>query len=465
MNDQLRNPEVLLGDEESTLGLQDGQSNAIPSFLKSEMLDRFLAEKAEQFAKMGLLRLYNGEWYMFNGVIYQFLIDDIFYSFAFQNASGENVILKASQCKKLLRETKIRTQESMNVPNDENYTVFTNGLFSNYDGSQLQTMPPDYFATICINGRYLQNAPLSHPTADAFLNTVSGGDPELIARHWEFWGYVLSSDAHAKAIFLLYGASGNNGKSTELALLNNLLSPGSVDTMPLSTMLSRFGIHRIRNCRLEFSGDEGTLNLNSTQIAQLKSISGHDGMTADVKNKEMVQFVCTCKIAISSNYNIGMAYSAVDPAFARRLVTIPYPVSIPKEQQDPNILYKLLAEKDAIVTEAFNHFLHLKMRNYQFTGIARFDAAPPIYFAPLEPEYNAVRAFSEICCDFSEQEAFTSTDELYQTFAMQYGNLFKDKTGFSQAFNLVNSDKIQKSRQHSSDRNIRGFTGVKLITT
>lgn len=461
MSEQLKKTEQLLGQEEN---LSNGQGNANPGFLKGEVLDRYLAKKAEEFVGIGLLRWYNGEWYMFNGIIYQFLLEDIFYSFAYQNAYAENVILKAGQCKKLLRETKIRTLESQSAPNDENYTVFTNGLFSNYDGSQLQMVPSDYFATISVNGRYIQNAPISHPTTDAFLNTVTGGDPELIARHWEFWGYVLSSDAHAKAIFLLYGASGNNGKSTELALLNNLLSPGSVDTMPLSTMLSRFGVHRIRNCRLEFSGDEGTLNLNSTQIALLKAMSGHDGMTADVKNKEMVQFVCTCKIAISSNYNIGMAYSAVDPAFSRRLVTIPYPVSIPKEQQDPNILYKLLEEKDAIVTEAFNHFLHLRARNYKFTGGERFDTAPPMHFAPVSPEYNAIRAFSENFCDFSDQEAFTSTNDLYQMFMSCYGALFRDKTGFSQAFNMINSDKTQKVRQHSSDKNIRGFCGVKLIS-
>lgn len=446
----------------SPLNVQDGQVDTNPDFINGAVLDRYLAEKAQQLAGTGLLRLYNEEWYMHNGIIYQPLSEDSFYSYAYQTAYAENIILKAGQCKKLLRETKIRILNSLNAPNDESYTVFANGLFSNYDGSQLPMMPPDYFATIYVNGNNLQNMPISHPVTDAFLNTITGGDSELIALHWEFWGYVLSSDAHAKAIFLLYGASGNNGKSTELALLNHLLSPGSVDTMPLSTMLSKFGIHRIRNCRLEYSGDEGTLNLKSTQIALLKAMSGHDGMTAEVKYKEMAQFVCTCKIAISSNYNIGMAYSAVDPAFTRRLVTIPYPVSIPKEHQDPNILYKLLDERDAIVTEAFRHYLALRSRNYVFTGSDRFND-PSIYSAPINDMYNMIRAFSDQYCDFSNPDAFTSTEELYQAFITAYGDgCCKDITAFSQAFNRIHTGKLTQTRKHTSTQNSRGFTGVVL---
>lgn len=462
MNEILTNGEQYLGENKYLLQTHDEQYEVKPNYLKSDALDRYLAEKAELFKSMGLLRLYNREWYMFNGLTYQFLSEDIFNSFAFQSAMNDNVILKAGHCKKLLYETKIRTFESLNAPNDENYTVFANGLFSNFDGSQLQMIPSDYFATISVNGCYLQNAPISHPITDEFLYTISGGDPELIERHWEFWGYVLSSDAHAKAIFLLYGASGNNGKSTELALITNLLSPGSVDNMPINTLLSRFGINRMRNRRFECSGDEGELNINPYKAALLKSFSGNDGITADVKNKEMVQFKCTCKIAISSNYNIGMAYSAVDPALARRMVTIPYPVSIPREKQDPNIMDKLLGESNAIVTDAFNHYLKVKNNNYKFTGSERFDAEPSILFSPISPEYNAIRTFSENCCDFSDPTAFTSTDNLYQKFISMYGHMFKDITGFSQAFNRVNSEKIQKTRQHSSNQNIRGFNGVRL---
>ena len=441
------------------LTTKEPQAETKPSFLKGEALDRYLAKKAENFAAIGLLRRYNEEWFMFDGTVYHHLLESAFYHFAYQCAFSDNVILKSAHCRKLLAETMIRTPASLNAPNDESYTVFSNGLFSNSDGRMI-SIPSELILTACTLSN-TKNAISSSGRCVSYNH--SGGNPELIARHWEFWGYILSSDARAKAIFMLFGATGNNGKSTELTLLSDLLSPGGADTMQLSTMLSRFGIHRIRNCRLEYSGDEGAMNLNSTQIAVLKAMSGHDGMTADVKNKEMVQFVCTCKIAISSNYNIGMAYSAVDPAFARRLRTIPYPVSIPREQQDPYIITRLLEERDAIVTEAFNRYLELRARNYQFTGSAQFDAASAILFAPISPEYNAIRDFSQTFCDFTDQSAFTTTQALFEAFAANYQTNICDTTGFSQAFRLVNQDRIQSKRQHTSNYNLRGFTGVKLL--
>ena len=431
--------------------------------LSKDALEWFIVRTADMFVyDWQLFRKSGGVTYMRDGIVYRPLDESVFCNLVFQYALSENVILKPSHCSQLLESVLIRINESPCSPDCEDYTVFQNGLISNVNGSQLQTMPPDYFATIYVDANYLPDMQLYHPTADAFLATISGGDPELIARHWEFWGYVLSSDYHAKSIFSLYGETGNNGKSTELSFLRTFL-PGAVDSMSIKIMTSRFGRHRIQHCRLEYSADEGAVNLGSEGIGFLKSASGFDDMTADRKNREMVQFTCKCKIAIASNYNIGMAYAAVDQAFVRRIVTIPYPYSIPKEQQDPQILQKLIAEKDAIATEAFRAYLRLKANNYKFSGYDRFDQLQTILTSPVNAEYNAVREFSQNYCDFSDPNAFTTTQELYEAFAAHYQTSICDPTGFSQAFRLVNQDKIQSKRQHTSSSNLRGFTGVKLL--
>ena len=440
-----------------------GNQNVSMHFLQKEELDWFLASTADTFCQQQLFRRYKGEMYMLQQMVYRPLDEATFYNIAHQYALSENVMLKAGQCRSLLDEVCIRTWESPDSPDDESYTVFKNGLVSNIDGTMFQVIPPDYFATIYVDANYLPDAQLYHPITDEFLATISGRAPELIARHWEFWGYVLSSDAHAKAIFSLYGASGNNGKSTELSFLRSFL-PNAVDSMPIKTMTSRFGRHRIQHCRLEYSADEGAVNLNSESIAFLKSASGFDDMTVDVKFKEMVSFKCKCKIAIASNYDIGMAYASVDTAFARRLVTIPYPYSIPKEQQDTMILQKMMSEKDAVATEAFRAYLRLKANGYQFTGHQRFDQMQTVFCSPINPEYNAVRDFSQKFCDFSDSDVFTTTQELYTTFTANYQTNIKDSTGFSQAFSLVNKDRIASKRQHTSCQNLRGFMGVKLIT-
>lgn len=457
----MNNPPSICPQSENNSSSMQNENNF--RILEKEELDWYLVRTADTFVnELQLFRKFNGEIYMRYGMIYQPLNEGRFYNQAYQYALAENVILKPRHCKQLLLSVLIRVGESFNSPDNESYTVFKNGLISNFNGMPFPINSSDYFATIYVDANYLPDEQLYHPITDAFLETISGGDPELIERHWEFWGYVLSSDYHAKAIFSLFGESGNNGKSTELSLLRSFL-PGAVDSMPIKTMTSQFGRHRLQHCRLEYSADEGAVNLDSESIAFLKSASGFDDMTANVKFKEMVQFKCKCKIAIASNYNIGMAYTAVDQAFARRIVTIPYPHSIPKEQQDPMILQKLLTEKDAIATEAFRHYLQLRANNYQFTGHDRFDQIQTILTSPVNAEYMAIHEFSQKFCDFSDSNAFTATQELYNAFAANYQTSIRDSTGFSQAFGLVNRDRIQNKRQHTSQHNIRGFTGVKLI--
>lgn len=128
------------------------------------------------------------------------------------------------------------------------------------------------------------------------------------------------------------------------------------------------------------------------------------------------------------------------------------------------ILQKLLTEKDAIATEAFRYYLRLKGNNYIFTGSERFDKKQTIMTSPINTEYAAISDFSQKFCDFSDSNIFTSTQDLYDVFAANYETNIKDNTGFSQAFGLVNKDKIQNKRQRIHPHNLRGFKGVKLIS-
>ena len=223
----------------------------------------------------------------------------------------------------------------------------------------------------------------------------------------------------------------------------------------------RFAISELEFARINVSADEGAVDLNTEAIGRLKAISGHDIINSDVKNKEQTRFLCTCKLLIASNNNIGVAYTASDPAFERRLVTIPFEVSIPKEQQDPYLLDKLENERDAVATEAMKYYLELKANNYRFSGREQFNNM--LHFAPSSEEYDLIRNFSECYCDFSDSEAFTPTQDLYTAFRNVYGDTFKDVTAFSQAFNRANeSRKIIKHKKRTSAGNCWVYRGVTL---
>lgn len=416
---------------------------------------------ADIFAEARLLRRHSLQSYVFNSITYEPLDTDRFKHFIYSTVYQGGIILSEKECRTIMKEILIRTPEYIGIPNDERYTLFRNGYVDNQTGQMIGCVP-DYFSTMCVEAEFMGNQPLSHPTMDRFLDDISGGDPVLIARHWEVIGYCISSDAMAKRIFMLVGESGDNGKSTYLSFLSSLVSYQGVMQMSITNLTKGwFSVSELSQKRIEISADEGDLNLNTAQIATLKNISGHDWIAANVKHKQQIKFLSTCKILIASNHNIGVAYTACDPAFARRICSLPFDVKIPKEQQDPYLSYKLDAERDAISTEAFRHYLYLRNRNYVFTGDDIYDNN--LNFTPNNPQYILINEFSNTDCDFSDISAFTYTDELYQAFCKKYGDaVFKDMSAFSQAFRRTTAEKTTKSKRHTANRNVWGFNGVSL---
>ena len=57
-----------------------------------------------------------------------------------------------------------------------------------------------------------------------------------------------------------------------------------------------------------------------------------------------------------------------DPAFLRRLVTVPFLYSTPPEQQDPYLLDRLTDELSVIVSRALLEYFELRRNNYCFAG-------------------------------------------------------------------------------------------------
>lgn len=139
--------------------------------------------------------------------------------------------------------------------------------------------------------------------------------------------------------FVFPGSSGDNGKSTFIVLICGLLiGTASIDMSMKNLLGSRFAVSELQGKRINVSSDESALNLDSSQLAVLKRISGHDIISADKKSMSQVSFLCTCKIIIASNHNIGMAYSSRDDAIMRRICTLPFDVKIPRIKQNPNIV-------------------------------------------------------------------------------------------------------------------------------
>lgn len=415
---------------------------------------RFIRE----LSQCNLLLRHQDTLYMSNNHIYRPYNEGTFISNVFSYICSCNFELSCKDIQIIVNELKMRAYFFNGEPNDERYTYCINGYFNNVKGSMESTTPVDYFPTIQLAGSYLGVAPQVHPIMDKFLSTLFDGNDMLIQRAWEIIGYCISSDAHAKRFFVFPSSSGDNGKSTFIALICGLLIGTATIGMSMKNLLGgRFAISELQGKRINVSSDEGALTLDSAQLAVLKRISGHDRITADKKNAMQISFLSTCKIIIASNHDIGMAYSSGDSAIRRRICTLPFDVKIPKAEQNPNIVSMILnSELNEITTEALNAFIRLENSGYHFTGDDTGLDDYSIRNTPIDAQYYNIENF--VMSYIRPQPGnFVLTQNLYETFNCYYNNnrdTFRDITGFSQAlykYLTANGFIVEKAKRHQGN--------------
>lgn len=420
----------------------------------------------KELSQLNLLLRHQDTLYMMDNYIYRPYNESTFMNSVFNYICNCGFELSYKDIVQIVNELKMRASAFIGEPNDERYTYCKNGYFNNFTGSMESATPTDYFPTIQLAGSYLGVAPQVHPIMDKFLSTLFDGNDMLIQRAWEIIGYCISSDAHAKRFFVFPGSSGDNGKSTFLALICGLLIGTATIGMSMKNLLGgRFAISELQGKRINVSSDEGALTLDSAQLAVLKRISGHDSITADKKNAMQISFLSTCKIIIASNHDIGMAYSSGDSAIKRRICTLPFDVKIPKAEQNPNIVSMILnSELDEITTEALNAFIRLKNNGYHFTGDDTSLDDYSIRNTPIDAQYYNIENF--VMSYIRPQPGnFVLTQNLYETFNCYYNNnrdTFKDITGFSQAlykYLTANGFIVEKVKRHQGN----GYEGIMIF--
>lgn len=420
----------------------------------------------QELSQRNLLLRHQDTLYMIDNCIYRPYNEGTFISMVFSYICSCNLELSCKDIQIIVNELKMRAYFFNGEPNDERYTYCQNGYFNNFTGSIENITPADYFPTIQLAGVYLGNFPQFHPLMDKFLSTLFDANDMLIQRAWEIIGYCISSDAHAKRFFVFPGSSGDNGKSTFVDLICKLLIGPATAGMSMKNLLGgRFAISELHGKRINVSSDEEALTLDSSQLAVLKRISGHDMITADKKNVPQVSFLSTCKIIIASNHNIGMAYSSGDSAVMRRICTLPFDVKIPRTEQNPNIVSMILnSELNEITTEALNAFIRLKNNGYHFTGDDTGLDNYPIHNTPMDAQYYNIEDFVMNYIRLKPGN-FVLTQNLYETFNCYYNNnreTFKDITGFSQAlykYLTANGFAVEKVKRHQGN----GYEGIMIF--
>lgn len=253
-----------------------------------------------------------------------------------------------------------------------------------------------------------------------FLHTITGGDVMLVQRILEIMGYILSNDLSAKKFFVLQGVP-DSGKSTLLVLIRSFFDDEFVEALNIEDFEKQFAVSELFGKALNVCGELTGLPIKDEAIRRLKELTGNDMVSCDVKYKRHIKFNNTAKLVFATNNAVRLGYA--DEALAERCVVIPFKYSV--TTKDRELLSKLLAEKAGIFKMCVNCYLHLKHKNYCFSGDYPLNEVcqnvnsnkatnwmPQFLDEVLEPDPNAHVFIGDMLCEFqayAERNGFVSS--------------------------------------------------------
>ena len=190
-----------------------------------------------------------------------------------------------------------------------------------------------------------------------FLDDVTAGDKELQEYIQRSVGYSISGSNKEQCAYFLYGM-GNNGKSTFLDTIADLLGNYAMNVQPDTLMLqSRLGssgggansdIARLKSARF-ITCEEPTEGMRLNE-GLLKQLTGGSRVTARHLYGDEFEFTPEFKIWVTTNHK--PIIRGTDFGIWRRIKLIPFEVNIPADKVDKNLKYKLREEFPQILAWA-----------------------------------------------------------------------------------------------------------------
>lgn len=232
------------------------------------------------------------------------------------------------------------------------------------------------------------------PQWKAFLNTIFGGDAEMIRYIQKAVGYSLSGSTNEQCVFFLYG-TGRNGKSTFLDTIRAMMGDYAANAQPETIMVSqkssggaRSDIARLKGARFvtTVEPNEG-MRLDEGLIKQL---TGGDPVTARFQYSQEFEFVPEFKIWMATNHK--PIIRGTDTGIWRRIHLVPFTAAIPESKVDRNLPYKLRKELPSILKWAVDGYAL-----YKSEGL-RMPAAVLNAVDDYRREMDVISAFLSACC-------------------------------------------------------------------
>ncbi|MFB6620334.1 phage/plasmid primase, P4 family [Streptomyces sp. NPDC056367] len=246
------------------------------------------------------------------------------------------------------------------------------------------------------------------------LTKVAGGplDPEGGAEWLDFLARVLPDETVRAFVQRLFGyamlgevtehvmpiftGSGANGKGTLRDALMSAFGDYAIEVDPAILMESKHERHgafkmRLRGARLAFCSetDKGRRFAEAT----MKRLVGGDPIEANLMHRNPITFDPSHTLVMLTNFL--PAVSGDDPAVWRRILVVPFDVTIPERDRDPGLPDRLKAAAPAVLAWAYAGWL-----DYRRQGLN-----PP---EAVRVRTAAYQAASDVLARFLDERTLTS---------------------------------------------------------
>jgi len=189
----------------------------------------------------------------------------------------------------------------------------------------------------------------SCPEWTAFLNRIFDHDAELISFVRRAVGYSLTGSVSEQCLFILIG-TGANGKSTFVHTLQRLFGDYSA-SVPMATLMDQRNGSAQTNDLAYLVGkrlvaaSEGERGQRLAE-SKIKMMTGGDRISCRALYKDYFEFDPQFKLWLATNTLPSI--SGTDNAIWRRIMVIPFPVTIPDADQDKRLGDRLSDELPGI---------------------------------------------------------------------------------------------------------------------
>lgn len=303
------------------------------------------------------------------------------------------------------------TRCAMGDPQKRNWMTLANGILDldrvlagETISDCLQNHSAEWFSTTTLDfpfpGRQIDT---ECPTWLDFLAEILEDDGGRIAVIQEMFGYCFYRSTEYEKFFILQGR-GNNGKSTILDVLAELLGDENVTSLSMDQLADptmRFELyHKVANICSDLP------EMDRVEEGLIKRVTSGEQIVANRKYKDPVRFAPYAKLIFSTNPLPRFADTSL--GIWRRMIIIPFNYVVPNCKVDVHLLDKLRAELPAVLVWALEGAARLRA-NRGFSKSSVCEEANRDYRLTCFPVYT----FLDECCNM---EGEVKANEMWRTY-------------------------------------------------